>query len=148
MDIAVKGEDLLVISENGFGKRTPITQYKVQRRGGTGLITYKISEKTGKVVGATVCKLDDELMLINTSGVAIRINVSDISVTSRSAMGVTLMRTSDEEKIAAIAKISGSNEEKEEQLTLEESNEINEIESSSVDIENEVDMISDLDDIE
>ena len=148
MDIAVKGEDLLVISENGFGKRTPITEYKVQRRGGTGLITYKISEKTGKVVGATVCKLDDELMLINTSGVAIRINVSDISVTSRSAMGVTLMRTSDEEKIAAIAKISGSNEEKEEQLTLEESNEINEIESSSVDIENEVDMVSDLDDIE
>ena len=148
MDIASDNEDLLVISENGFGKRTPITEYKVQRRGGTGLITYKISEKTGKVVGATVCKLDDELMLINTSGVAIRINVSDISVTSRSAMGVTLMRTSDEEKIAAIAKISGSNEEKEEQLTLEESNEINEIESSSVDIENEVDMVSDLDDIE
>ena len=119
MDIAVEGEDLLVISENGFGKRTPITEYKVQRRGGTGLITYKLSEKTGKVVGATVCKLEDELMLINTSGVAIRINVSGISVTSRSAMGVTLMRTSEEEKIVAIAKISGGNEDKEEQLTLD-----------------------------
>ncbi|MGG7144991.1 DNA gyrase subunit A [Clostridium nigeriense] len=122
MDIAVEDEDLLVISENGFGKRTPITEYKVQRRGGTGLITYKLSEKTGKVVGATVCKLEDELMLINTSGVAIRINVSDISVTSRSAMGVTLMRTSEEERIAAIAKISGGNDEKEEQLSLEENN--------------------------
>ncbi|HDR5055901.1 TPA: DNA gyrase subunit A, partial [Bacillus anthracis] len=102
MDIAVEGEDLLVISENGFGKRTPITEYKRQKRGGTGLITYKLSEKTGKVIGATICKIDDELMLINTSGVAIRINVSDISVTSRSTMGVTLMRTTEEEKIAAI----------------------------------------------
>lgn len=106
MDIAVKGEEVLVISENGFGKRTPIEQYKIQRRNGVGLITYKISEKTGKLVGATICKPDDELMLINSSGIAIRINVSDISVTSRAAMGVTLMRTNEEEKVVAITKIS------------------------------------------
>ena len=110
MDIAVDGEELLVISENGFGKRTPISEYKLQNRGGVGLITYKISEKTGKLVGATICKVDDELMLINSSGVAIRINVSDISVTSRSAMGVTLMRTNDEEKVVAIAKILSNDE--------------------------------------
>jgi len=108
MDIAVDGEELLVISENGYGKRTPITAYKIQNRGGVGLITYKISEKTGKLVGATICKVDDELMLINSSGVAIRINVSDISVTSRSAMGVTLMRTHEDEKVVAIAKILSS----------------------------------------
>ena len=114
MDIAVDDEELLVISENGFGKRTPIKEYKVQNSGGVGLITYKISEKTGKLVGATVCKVDDELMLINSSGVAIRINVSDISVTSRSAMGVTLMRTSDTEKVVAIAKILSNDDEKEE----------------------------------
>ena len=114
MDIAVDDEELLVISENGFGKRTPIKEYKVQNRGGVGLITYKISEKTGKLVGATVCKVDDELMLINSSGVAIRINVSDISVRSRSAMGVTLMRTSDTEKVVAIAKILSNDDEKEE----------------------------------
>ncbi|MGL5381555.1 DNA gyrase subunit A [Clostridium sp.] len=119
MDIAVEGEDLLVISENGFGKRTPVTEYKRQKRGGTGLITYKISDKTGKLVGATVCKVDDELMLINTSGVAIRINVADVSVTNRSAMGVTLMRTIEEEKVVAIAKISGNGEEKEEQIELD-----------------------------
>ncbi|MFQ7001732.1 MAG: DNA gyrase subunit A [Clostridium sp.] len=106
MDIAVKGEEVLVISENGFGKRTPIEQYKIQRRNGVGLITYKISEKTGKLAGATICKPDDELMLINSSGIAIRINVSDISVTSRAAMGVTLMRTNEEEKVVAITKIS------------------------------------------
>ena len=148
MDIAVKGEDLLVISENGFGKRTPITEYKVQRRGGTGLITYKLSEKTGKVVGATVCKAEDELMLINTSGVAIRINVSDISVTSRSAMGVRLMRTSDDEKIAAIAKISSGSEDKEEQLVLEENNEINDNETKIVGVEDEIAIIEDIDNSE
>ena len=119
MDIAVDDEELLVISENGYGKRTPVSEYKRQNRGGVGLITYKISEKTGKVVGATVCKSEDELMLINTSGVAIRINVSDVSVTSRAPMGVRLMRTSDEEKIVAIAKISGRDvEDKDQQLTL------------------------------
>ena len=145
MDIAVEDEDLLVISENGFGKRTPITEYKVQRRGGTGLITYKLSEKTGKVVGATVCKLEDELMLINTSGVAIRINVSDISVTSRSAMGVTLMRTSEEEKIAAIAKISGSSEEKEEQLSLGDNSESIDSEVLNTEIEDEISVLDNSD---
>ena len=124
MDIASDEEDLLVISENGFGKRTPLTEYKRQNRGGVGLITYKISEKTGKVVGATVCKPDDELMLINTSGVAIRINVSGISVTSRAAMGVTLMRTSEEEKIVAVTKIGATGEddkENENELLIEDS---------------------------
>ncbi|WP_238919020.1 DNA gyrase subunit A [Clostridium sp. YIM B02555] len=124
MDIAVDGEELLVISENGYGKRTPIEEYKLQNRGGVGLITYKISEKTGKLVGATICKVDDELMLINSSGVAIRINVADISVTSRSAMGVTLMRTSDDEKVVAIAKILGSDESEED--SINESNETSE----------------------
>ncbi|MFW2491893.1 DNA gyrase subunit A [Clostridium chromiireducens] len=120
MDIAVEGEELLVISQNGYGKRTPITEYKLQNRGGVGLITYKISEKTGKLAGATICKVDDELMLINSSGVAIRINVSDISVTSRSAMGVTLMRTNEEEKVVAIAKILSSDDPEEESVELVE----------------------------
>ena len=134
MDIAVEGEDLLAISKNGYGKRTPVTEYKRQKRGGIGLITYKISEKTGKVVGATVCKEDDELMLINTSGVAIRINISDISVTSRATMGVKLMRTGEEEEVVAITKITNiDNEDKEEQLVLE-GTEINEITTEGEDL--------------
>jgi len=139
IDIAVDEEELLVISENGYGKRTPIKAYKSQNRGGVGLITYKISDKTGKLVGATICKVDDELMLINSSGVAIRINVSDISITSRSAMGVTLMRTNEDEKVVAIAKILSSYD-SEKQLVeenqhdnaidkeIEDSSEINKIE--------------------
>ena len=111
MDIAVDEEDLLVVSENGFGKRTPITEYKVQNRGGKGLMTYKITDKTGKVVGATVCRGEDELMLINTSGVAIRINIEDVSVTGRSTMGVKLMRTLEEEQVVAITKISNDGSE-------------------------------------
>ncbi len=118
MDIAVDGEELLVISENGYGKRTPVEDYKVQNRGGIGLITYKISDKTGKIAAATVCKTDDELMLINTSGVAIRINISDISVTGRAAMGVKVMRTSEEEKVVALAKILKEDE----QETIDENN--------------------------
>lgn len=108
MDISVPDEKLLVISENGYGKRTDISEYKIQNRGGMGLITYKISDKTGKVIGATVCKDDDELMLINSNGVAIRINIDEVSVTSRSAMGVKLMRTLEDEQVVAIAKISGT----------------------------------------
>ena len=91
MDIVVKGEKVLVISENAYGKRTNIEEYKLQNRGGMGLITYKLTEKTGKVVGATICKDDDEIMLINSNGVAIRVNVADISITSRATMGVKVM---------------------------------------------------------
>ena len=121
MDIAVEDEKVLVISENGYGKRTNIDEYKVQNRGGMGLITYKLSEKTGKVVGATICKDDDELMLINSNGVAIRINVADISITSRSAMGVKLMRTLEDEAVVAIAKISGTDKDIEENDSPENS---------------------------
>ncbi|BAH05058.1 DNA gyrase A subunit [Clostridium kluyveri NBRC 12016] len=106
MDIASNKEDILVVSENGFGKRTPVTEYTIHKRGGKGIITYKSTEKTGLIVGARVVKDEDEMMLINSSNVAIRLNVSDISTTSRNAMGVTLMRTEEEQRVVAIAKIN------------------------------------------
>ncbi|WP_368489262.1 DNA gyrase subunit A [Clostridium sp. BJN0013] len=106
MDIASNDGDILVVSENGFGKRTPVTEYTIHRRGGKGIITYRSTEKTGLIVGARVVKDEDEMMLINSSNVAIRLNVSDISTTSRNAMGVTLMRTEEEQRVVAIAKIN------------------------------------------
>lgn len=124
MDIAVSDEKLLVISEFGYGKRTNLTEYKVQGRGGMGLITYKLSDKTGVVVGASVCKEDDEIMLINNSGVAIRVNVADISTTSRATMGVKVMRTLEEEEVVAIAKIPATEK-------LEDTEAIEELESSN-----------------
>lgn len=72
MDIASNKEDILVVSENGFGKRTPVTEYTIHKRGGKGIITYKSTEKTGLIVGARVVKDEDEMMLINSSNVAIR----------------------------------------------------------------------------
>jgi DNA gyrase subunit A len=106
MDIVAQEHDVLVISENGFGKRTPVSEYTAHRRGGKGMITYKVTEKTGPIVGAGVVKDDDEMMLINSSNVAIRLNVAGISTTSRNTMGVTLMRTEENQKVVAIAKIN------------------------------------------
>lgn len=106
MNVIAENEDVLIVSENGFGKRTEIDEYTAHRRGGKGIITYKVTEKTGKIVGARIVKDGDEIMLINTSGVAIRLNAENISVTGRNTMGVTLMKTTEEEKVVAIAKIN------------------------------------------
>lgn len=108
LDIAVIDEYLLVVSENGYGKKTPISEYALQRRGGKGLITYKTSDKTGKIVGARMVKEEDQLMIINNNGIAIRINVSDVSINGRATMGVKLMRSEEEDKIAAITKINNN----------------------------------------
>lgn len=110
-DIAVQEEYILVVSENGLGKRTPVQDYKLQNRGGKGLIAYRITGKTGYVVGARSCSPEDELMLINSEGVAIRINVDEVSITSRSASGVKLMRTTEEIKVVSLAKIIAVREE-------------------------------------
>ncbi|MHC1719080.1 MAG: DNA gyrase subunit A [Clostridiaceae bacterium] len=110
MDTVVEGQDILVVSENGFGKRTEISEYTPHHRGGKGMITYKVTNKTGKVVGARMVEAIDEMMLINNNNVAIRINVADISITSRNAMGVTLMRSLEDEKVVAIAKIHSTEE--------------------------------------
>ena len=123
MVIAKENEELLVVSEKGFGKRTSISSYTLQKRGGKGLITYKITDKTGNVVGARVVNNLDEMMLINSNGIVIRINVDDISTTSRNAMGVTLMKTSDDVNIVAVAKINYNSEkskDEEEQLSIEQ----------------------------
>jgi DNA gyrase subunit A len=106
MNVVAEDEDVLIVSENGFGKRTGIDEYPAHRRGGKGVITYKVTEKTGKIVGARIVKDGDEIMLINTSGVAIRLNAENISVTGRNTMGVTLMKTTEEEKVVALAKIN------------------------------------------
>lgn len=116
MDIIESDQELLVVSEEGYGKRTKVEEYPTQNRGGKGIKTYKVTEKTGEVVSARVCKDGDELMLINSSGVAIRINVGDISVTSRNAMGVRLMRTNEEQRIVAMAKITTSFDEVTEEI--------------------------------
>ena len=101
---------LLAITEHGFGKRTELTEYRVQTRAGKGVITYKTTPKTGKVVGIKVVNDDDEVMLITDDGIIIRLDVENISVLGRSTQGVTLMRTNDGGKVVSIAKVTSEDE--------------------------------------
>ena len=104
---------LLAITENGFGKRTELDEYRVQIRGGKGVITYKITNKTGKLVGVRIANDDDDVMLITDTGTIIRIKVKDISVLGRSTQGVTLMRTSDGGKVVSIETLTPDMDEEE-----------------------------------
>ena len=99
-----KNATLLAITENGFGKRTELEEYRVQTRGGKGVITYKITPKTGKLVGIRIATDDEDVMLITDNGTIIRLKVKDISVLGRSTQGVTLMRT-NEGKVVSIETI-------------------------------------------
>ena len=101
---------LLTITENGFGKRTDLSEYRVQQRGGKGVITYKITPKTGKIVGVRIADETEDVMLITNSGTIIRLNVKDISVLGRATQGVTLMRTSEDVKVVSIETISNEDE--------------------------------------
>ncbi|MBD8924170.1 MAG: DNA gyrase subunit A [Clostridia bacterium] len=105
---------LLAITENGFGKRTELDEYRVQIRGGKGVITYKITPKTGKLVGVKIATEDDDVMLITDTGTIIRLQVKDISVLGRSTQGVTLMRTSDGGKVVSIETLTPDMENPEE----------------------------------
>ena len=93
---------LLAITENGFGKRTELDEYRVQNRGGKGVITYKITPKTGEIVGVRIARENDDVMLVTDTGTIIRLNVKDVSILGRSTQGVTLMRTSDGGKVVSI----------------------------------------------
>ena len=103
--ISNSGETLLAITENGFGKRTELDEYRVQVRGGKGVITYKITPKTGELVGIRIVKNSDDIMLVTDTGTIIRLNASEVSVLGRSTQGVTLMRT-NEGKVVSVEKIS------------------------------------------
>ena len=100
-----EGEQILVASENGLGKRTRIEEFRAQKRGGKGLKVYNVTDKTGYVVGITSVKEDEELLLINSLGIIIRINVGQISSVGRYAQGVKLINLSEGVQVVCLAKI-------------------------------------------
>ena len=102
---------ILAITENGFGKRTEVEEYRQQGRSGKGVLTYKTTAKTGHIIGIKIVNDTDDIMLITDTGVIIRLNVADISILGRNTQGVTLMRTSDGGKVINIAKIPQEDEE-------------------------------------
>lgn len=105
MNLCSEGTELLVVSGNGFGKRTSIEEYRSQIRAGKGIKTYNINDKTGEIVGAQMVNEDDEMMIINSNGVLIRLRVNEISLFGRVTSGVKLMKTDDEVNVVSIAKI-------------------------------------------
>ncbi len=108
MQLDAQGEYLLIVSEKGMGKMTPISDFSAQNRGGKGVKCYKIMEKTGNVLGVKALNLDNEIMLINTEGIIIRMMCSDISVQGRVTSGVKLMHLNENESVASIAKVRES----------------------------------------
>ena len=106
---------LLAITENGFGKRTELDEYRVQNRGGRGVITYKVTPKTGNIVGIRIATGVEDVMLITDKGTIIRLKVDEISVLGRSTQGVTLMRTNDGGKVVSIETINPEEDDGEEE---------------------------------
>jgi DNA gyrase subunit A len=100
--IASKDATLLAITEHGFGKRTELSEYRVQNRGGRGVITYKVTPKTGNIVGIRIANGDEDVMMITDKGTIIRLKVEEISILGRATQGVTLMRTNDGGKVVSI----------------------------------------------
>ena len=105
MQLASQGDSLLIASENGLGKRTPMDEFTVQKRGGKGVKCYKITDKTGEVVGVKAVNDDNEIMMITTEGIIIQLRVQEISTLGRITSGVKLINLKDGVKVAQIAKV-------------------------------------------
>ena len=122
MQLNTQGDYLLFVSEKGMGKRTSMSEFTTQNRGGKGVKCYKITEKTGNVIGVKAVNEDNEIMMITTEGIIIRISCSDISILGRITSGVKLMNLDENVSVASIAKVR---EKKEENISEEEPEEEN-----------------------
>ena len=104
-------DDILVVSENGYGKRSTIDDYRITNRGGKGVKTISITDKTGELVAIKNVSDLDDLMIINKSGIAIRMSVEDLRVMGRATQGVKLINLKDTDSIAAVAKVMKEDDE-------------------------------------
>ncbi len=122
MQLVQPEQELMVVTENGFGKRTPVSDYKIQERGGKGLLTYDKSKfkKTGELVGALVVDDDDEVLMINSDGVIIRIKANEVSRLGRATQGVKIMKVDENVNIVSIAKAIQEDDEKSDEKSDDE----------------------------
>ena len=118
-----QGDCLLIVSANGMGKRTSIDEFTAQNRGGKGVKCYKITEKTGNVVGVKAVDEDNEIMIINTEGIIIRMKCDGISELGRVTSGVKLINLPEGDKVACIAKVRRGDESEDDLVEPEESTE-------------------------
>ena len=128
MELVEPEQQLMVVTENGFGKRTPVEEYKIQVRGGKGLLTYDKAKfsKTGALIGAMVVDESDEILMINSDGIIIRIRASEVSILGRATQGVKIMKVDEGSKIVAIAKAIRDYEDEVEESSASTSNETEE----------------------
>ena len=131
MQLNTQGYYLLVVSENGMGKRTSISEFTCQNRGGKGVKCYKITEKTGNVIGAKAVNEENEIMMITTEGIIIRLQCSDISILGRITSGVKLINLSDGVTVASFAKVREKEEDKNSEKTEESSENVSAEENSN-----------------
>ena len=119
MELVEPDQELLVVTENGYGKRTSVKDYKIQVRGGKGLLTYDKTKfkKTGALIGAMVVDEDDEILMINSEGIIIRIRAGEVSKLGRATQGVKIMKVGDDTKIVAMAKVIKEDDEEEDDET-------------------------------
>lgn len=120
MEIIEEDQDILVVSENGYGKRTKQSEYRLQSRGGVGIKTMQVTEKTGNVVAVKTVTGEEDVMLITVEGMLIRMDVEDISQIGRNTQGVRLIRLSDEEYVATVAKVKKDDDEEIEEDEVEQ----------------------------
>jgi DNA gyrase subunit A len=108
VSIAVARDDqtLLTASERGFGKRTPASEYRLTHRGGKGVITMDVTERTGKVVGVLQVGVDDQVVLITNHGKVIRLGVKHVRITGRNAQGVHLVKLESDERVRAVSPLA------------------------------------------
>lgn len=98
-------DEVLVVTENGYGKRTPVSEYRLSNRGGKGIKTAKITERNGNIVCITTVNGEEDLMIVTNSGVIIRLEVEDISQNGRATQGVRLMKLGDDQFVSTVAKV-------------------------------------------
>ena len=137
MQLNSQGHYLLVVSENGMGKRTSMGEFTCQNRGGKGVKCYKITEKTGNVVGAKAVNEENEVMLINTEGIIIRLECADISILGRITSGVKLINLNEGVTVASVAKVREKDEEKPAELQEQSEQQVSEPTEESEPTENE-----------
>lgn len=137
MGVFIEDTSLLVVAERGFGKRTELDEYKVQTRGGKGILTYRVTDKTGKIAGMKLVNDKDDIMLISSDGTIIRINVKDISILGRATQGVTLMRMDESVYLVGVARIINEDEDSSEGMEDENLEDVQEVNEEIVEPDNE-----------
>jgi DNA gyrase subunit A len=120
MEILSLGVDILTVAEGGYGKRTAMDEYRLQSRGGKGIITMKTTDKTGRVIGVQLVTEEDQLMMITNIGKIIRLRIKDIRVIGRNTQGVRLIELEEGERVVSVARLAEKEEEEDEEEKTDE----------------------------